>query len=75
MLVDCVAKICCDTLEESFANVPAFVHAFPFFLFAFLRVGGGGVVNYAILGVWFCLLDICADASLMVVFIGSYYFC
>ncbi len=47
------------------------LHTFPFFLFAFLRVGGGGVVNCAVVGAWFRFLDISADASLMIEFVDS----
>jgi hypothetical protein len=71
LLVNCVTKVCSDTLEESFANVPARAYAFPFFFFAFSLVGGGCVINCAVVGVRFRFLGIGADASLMVVFVDS----
>ncbi len=45
----------------------------PLLFLAFARVGGGCVVNCAVEGVWFRFFDITVDASLMVVFVNSYY--
>jgi len=71
LLISCATKICGDTLEESFTNVPARVYAFPFLFFEFSCVGRNCVVNCAIVGVRFRFLDVNADASLVVVFVDS----
>ena len=71
LLVDCVTKIRSDTLEESFPNVPTRAYPLPLLFLAFARVGGGCVVNRAVVGVGFRFFDISVDAGLMVVVVDS----
>ena len=71
LLVDCVTKVGSDSLEETLANVPACLHAFPLFFLAFAHMGGSGVINGGVVAVWFGLFDVCGDAGLMVVFVDA----
>ncbi len=71
LLVDCVMKVGSDSLEETFANVPACLHMFPLFFLAFAPMGGSGVVNSGIVAVRFGLFDVSGDVGLMVVFIDT----
>ncbi len=71
LLVDCVTKVGSGSLEETLANVPACLHAFPLFFLAFLRMCGSGVVNGGVVAVRINLFDVCGDAGLMVVFVDT----
>ena len=58
LLVKRVRKVDCDSLEETFANVPTRLHTFPLFFKAFLRVGGSEVGYTRVVAGWFGLFNI-----------------
>ncbi len=71
LLVNRITKVGSDYLEETLANVPACLHAFPVFFLAFAHIGGSGVVNGGVAAVQFGLFNVCGDAGLMVVFVDA----
>ena len=71
LLVKCVTKVGCDSLEETFANLPTGLHAFPLIFKAFWRVGGSEVGYAWVIAGWFGLFDIRWDAGLMVVLVNT----
>jgi hypothetical protein len=56
LLVDCVMKVFCDTLEESLSDLPTRLHEFPLFFSAFLRVGSSGICDVGAICVRFDFL-------------------
>ncbi len=58
LLAERVRKVGCDSLEETFVNVPTRSHTFTLFFNAFLRVGGSEVGYARVVAGWFGLCDI-----------------
>jgi hypothetical protein len=71
LLVECIAEVGDDTLQEPLADVPACVDAVPLLFQSFVRVGGSGVGDRGVVGVGLGLLDVRVDSGLMVVFRGA----
>ena len=58
LLVKRVMKVGCNSLEETFANVPTHLHTSPLFFKAFSLVGGSEVGYARVVACWFGLFDI-----------------
>jgi hypothetical protein len=71
LLIKRIARVCCDTLQESLLNVPAGVGMFPLLFKLLSCVGRCGNSDGRVIGVRFVLVDVSVDACLMVVFVET----